>query len=74
MQLIIGFVIVFGSIVYGYTHASGRMLALWQPAEFVIILGAGFGAMVISNPPYVLKNYPNPFKDDVWERLRRIFL
>ncbi len=56
MQLIIGFVIVFGSIVYGYTHASGRMLALWQPAEFVIILGAGFGAMVISNPPYVLKN------------------
>lgn len=56
MQLIIGFVIVFGSIVYGYTHASGRMLALWQPAEFVIILGAGFGAMVISNPTYVLKN------------------
>jgi len=56
MQIIIGFVIVFGSIVYGYTHASGRLLALWQPAEFIIILGAGFGAMVISNPTYVLKN------------------
>ncbi len=56
MQIIIGFIIVFGSIVYGYTHASGRLLALWQPAEFIIILGAGFGAMVISNPPYVLKN------------------
>ncbi|OAN16731.1 flagellar motor stator protein MotA [Photobacterium jeanii] len=56
MQMIIGFVIVFGSVVGGYLMATGKLAALWQPAEIIIIIGAAVGAMVISNPSYVLKN------------------
>lgn len=56
MQTILGFFIVFGSVTGGYLMATGKMAALWQPAEFIIILGAGLGSLVISNPKYVLKN------------------
>ena len=56
MQMILGFIIIFASVIGGYLMATGRMAALWQPAEFIIILGAGIGAMVISNPSHVLKN------------------
>ncbi|KLV06598.1 chemotaxis protein [Photobacterium aquae] len=56
MQTILGFIIVFGSVTGGYLMATGKMAALWQPAEFIIILGAAIGALVISNPSYVIKN------------------
>ncbi|MGF1726643.1 flagellar motor stator protein MotA [Photobacterium nomapromontoriensis] len=56
MQTILGFFIVFGSVTSGYLMATGKMAALWQPAEFTIILGAGMGSLVISYPTYVLKN------------------
>jgi chemotaxis protein MotA len=35
--------------------AHGELLALWQPAELVVIGGAAFGAFVISNPVKVIK-------------------
>ena len=47
MAVIIGLVIVFGSILVGFTMAHGKIAALIQIAEFVSIFGAAFGSIVI---------------------------
>jgi chemotaxis protein MotA len=49
MFLIIGLVVVFGSVAGGYVP-HGDLRVLWQPLEFVIILGAALGGFIISNP------------------------
>ena len=54
MKLIIGFIIVTGSVIGGFTLSNGEILALWQPYELLIIGGAAFGAFVIANPPSVI--------------------
>lgn len=53
MFFIIGFVVVFGSIYAGYS-VHGDMAVLWQPLEFIIILGGALGALIIANPKPVL--------------------
>jgi chemotaxis protein MotA len=55
MLLIIGAVVVLGSIVAGYLMEGGNLLLLNQPAEFVIIGGAALGSLLISTPMSVLK-------------------
>ncbi len=52
---IAGFAIMFLSILGGFVMAGGKLLALWQPPEIIIILGAAIGAFVISNPATVQK-------------------
>ena len=51
---IIGLVLVFGSILFGFTLDHGHIGVLVQPSEFIIIGGAAFGAFVISNPMNVV--------------------
>ena len=55
MFLIIGILIVLGSVAGGYVLSHGNLAALWQPYELIIIGGAAFGAFVISNPAKVVK-------------------
>lgn len=55
MLAIVGFVVVIGSIIGGYLIEGGHVLALWQPAELIIIGGAAAGTMLIGNPPKVVK-------------------
>ncbi len=50
MFVIIGIVLVFGSIVVGYTMHHGDLLILLQWNEFIIIGGAAIGSMLIANP------------------------
>ncbi len=50
MTFIIGLVILLVSIVAGYVSANGDLILLWQPSEFVIILGAGVAGVFVSNP------------------------
>ena len=54
MFFIIGFVIVFGSVIAGYVAAGGHMDVLWQPFEFLIIGGAAIGQFIIGNPKKVI--------------------
>jgi len=49
MFLIIGSVIVIGSVVGGYIANGGHLEVLFQPFEVVIIVGAAIGAFVTSN-------------------------
>ncbi|EQD81193.1 flagellar motor protein MotA, partial [mine drainage metagenome] len=52
---IIGSVVVLGCVIVGFIIEGGRLLALWHPAEFLIIVGAAFGAFLTSNPIKILK-------------------
>lgn len=62
MQKIFGLLVVLGCVFGGYFESGGQLVAIWQPAEIVIILGAGFGAMIIGNPLHVLKEIVHQIK------------
>lgn len=54
MLWIIGIVVTFGSVAGGYAP-HGSFAVLFQPLEFVIILGAAAGAFLQGNPSWVVK-------------------
>lgn len=53
--MLIGLAVVFASIIAGYTMHGGQLLILFQISEFIIIGGAAIGALLISNPPDMLR-------------------
>jgi chemotaxis protein MotA len=55
MFVIIGIVVVFGAVVGGYLMEHGNIRVLLQPAELLIIGGAGAGTVLVANPLYILK-------------------
>jgi chemotaxis protein MotA len=55
MFVIIGSVIVCACVFGGYAAMGGKLGVLWQPWEFVIILGAATGAMVVASTGPALK-------------------
>lgn len=61
MRLIVGIVVVFACVFGGYAAMGGHIEVLWQPFEFVIILGAAIGAFIIANGAPVLKAVPSMF-------------
>ena len=67
MYLLIGLVIVAASVATGYTMAHGEWGVLFQPAEFIIILGCGVGAFFGSQTKYtfglVVKSLKHLFAD-----------
>ncbi|MDL2272378.1 flagellar motor stator protein MotA [Desulfovibrio sp. OttesenSCG-928-I05] len=79
MLIIIGLVVVFASILGGYSIVDGPVHMLLQPAEMIIIMGAAFGAFLISCTSFLLKlsikgflqafSGKTPGKDDYLELL-----
>ncbi len=55
MFAIAGILVVFGAVLGGYLMEHGNLMVLAQPAELLIILGAGIGTVLTANPPSVLK-------------------
>ena len=55
MLVVIGYLIVIGSVFGGYALAGGHLAALMQPVELLMIGGAALGAFVVGNPPKTLK-------------------
>ena len=55
MKMIVGFIIVLSCVGGGFVLAHGKLMALWQPFEVLIICGAAFGAFVVANPGTVIK-------------------
>ena len=55
MLFLIGVAVVLGSVIGGYTMHHGNLAVLWQPNEFIIIIGAAIGSVFIGNPMKVVK-------------------
>src|SRR5690606_41321188 len=55
MLVIVGSLVVVGSVLGGYALAGGHMGALFQPLELLIIGGAAVGSFVVSNNIKVLR-------------------
>lgn len=66
MFAIIGIAVTILSVIGGYMAGGGHMGVLWQPFEFVIIIGAAFGSMFLGNPKSTIvgvgKNLGTVFK------------
>jgi chemotaxis protein MotA len=56
VTFIIGMVIVFGSLLGGFAAMGGHISVLWQPFEYVIILGSAIGTFFVANPMKVVKD------------------
>jgi chemotaxis protein MotA len=56
VNIIIGLVIVFGCIIGSFMATGGHLNVLWQPYEFIVIIGAGLGAFVAGSPMKVIKD------------------
>ncbi len=78
MVVIVGIIIVCGSVLGGFMMAGGHIGSLIHPSELVTIGGAAFGALVIMSPVSVLKNMAkglvqtlkgNPFGKDTYNEL-----
>jgi chemotaxis protein MotA len=50
----IGILVVFGTVVGGYLLEHGNLKVLLQPAELLIIGGAGAGTVLVANPLHIL--------------------
>lgn len=55
MFAILGILIVFGAVIGGFLMEKGHIEVLLQPAELLIIGGAGLGTLLVANPMHILK-------------------
>lgn len=68
MQQIVGIIIVLGSVFGGFFMMGGAFHQIWQPIELIVIAGSGLGALVIGNPPHVLKEMFTQIKKIVFRK------
>jgi chemotaxis protein MotA len=87
MIVIVGALIVLGSVVGGFMMAGGNTMALLHLSELIIIAGAAFGALVLMSPKKVLIDlfrqvlgtlrgspYNRPMYDDLFKALYELFM
>jgi chemotaxis protein MotA len=76
--IIIGFLVVLGSVIGGYVMHHGNLVVLMQISEYIIICGAAFGAVLVANPMPVVKKMftecfallkPSPYHEEAYAEL-----
>lgn len=55
MLVIVGYVVVLGSVFGGFAMAGGHLGALWQPLELLMIGGGALGAFFVGNTNKAIK-------------------
>jgi len=72
MFVIIGYIVVLGSVLGGFVMAGGHLAALMQPLEFLMIGGGAAGAFVVANGgkpmKATLKALPQVFKGSKYNK------
>ena len=72
MFVIIGIAVVVAAVIGGFMFAGGEVILLVQPAEFVVIIGAAVGSLLISAPigvlKKILKTIPGLFKSHAYSK------
>ena len=56
MNVAIGWLLAITACGYGFIETGGDLSLLWQPHEWLIIVGASIGALLAGNKPRDLKN------------------
>ncbi|WP_334150125.1 flagellar motor stator protein MotA [Hyphomicrobium sp.] len=56
MTILLGLVVMLGCMLGGFMAMGGHVEVLWQPWEFVIILGTSLGTFIVANPMKVIKD------------------
>ena len=56
MTFVVGMIVVFGCLLGGFAAMGGHIGVLWQPWEYVIILGSAIGTFFVANPMKVVKD------------------
>jgi chemotaxis protein MotA len=81
MLVIVGLLVVFGSVIGGYLMVNGPLGVLIQPSELVVILGACTGTVIIGSPmklishlfkqiPVILKG--SPYNKDTYAEVLKL--
>jgi chemotaxis protein MotA len=69
---LIGFVVVFGAVLWGFMEAGGPPAVLLQIAEFIVIGGVAIGSLIVAAPRKVLaslgKSLKKAFVDEGYSR------
>lgn len=55
MLVVLGYIVVFSSVIGGFALSGGQLGALFQPTELLIIGGAGVGAFIVGNNAKAIK-------------------
>jgi chemotaxis protein MotA len=50
VSIIIGMIVIVASLLGGFAALGGHIGVIWQPWEFVIIMGAATGTYIVANP------------------------
>jgi chemotaxis protein MotA len=50
LGVLIGLIIGIGSLLGGFIAMGGHVAVIWQPWEYVIIVGIALGTFIIANP------------------------
>lgn len=83
MKILLGLLIAMACVSGGYAAMGGSLHVLFQPYEYVIIVGGAVGAYIISNPMHTIKDTITSFlpggkpkrkKADYLELLSLIFI
>jgi len=61
MNIGIGWIIAFGTSIFGFVWLGGEVEQLWVPQEYLIIFGAALGTLVASNKWRNLKSLSRAF-------------
>jgi chemotaxis protein MotA len=56
MTIIVGLIITLGCMLGGFMAMGGHVQVIWQPWEYVIILGSALGTFVVANPMKTIKD------------------
>ena len=81
MLVILGMVVVLGSVVVGYTMHGGNLMVLMQINEYIVIGGAAAGAVLVGNKPSVVKGIviqtlglvkPSPYGKKAFQELLQV--
>ncbi|MDT3695838.1 MAG: flagellar motor stator protein MotA [Ignavibacterium sp.] len=72
MFVIVGVIVVTAAVIGGFVLAGGDVILLIQPAEYVVIIGAAIGSLLISAPvgviKKIIKTIPSIFKSHAYSK------
>jgi chemotaxis protein MotA len=54
MSFLLGLAVTMGCMLGGFAALGGHLIVLWQPWEFVIIMGSALGTFIVANPTKVI--------------------